>query len=626
MRFRSAPALTLGLLRAALNYPRPDRGVLKRALQCRKALSRRLRLGPWLVALWLVTGLSSSDKQISRGDVFVSTHTGRVLQFSPGGALRRTIETGRTGELDGSSFDKAGNFYVSAGFSGGDVLKFDSALRLQGVFGSGYRNNPESIMVDAAGNIYVGVAQSLGRMATIKKLDAGGGPLETYIVEREDRGSDWIDLASDQKTIFYTSEGSEVKRYDTQTKTQLRDFSNAGGAKKYALRILPDGGVLVANTRNVLRLDKSGRIAKTYLDNSNLLFALNLDPDGTSFWTAEARKGDLFRVDIASGRVITRIHTGVNMGGLSVYGELTASVTSPPSPPPQPPPQSTPLPLPPPPPPTPPPAATGLISFGPPIPCAFGTLTSRSEGRSALDLSSSNVTGNVDVTIQSSFHVPGATLEVHTASGWTTVSNSPIHLRGAAPLSWPVRLRVDDCPGTIRDSDQPEIEVTATNIAGKVEHLRVPVQAEIKPDSWLQCWRPALLALAGILLAMFVFYGFWSPSRFGPRVGVRLSPEEDIENEGFFYLIKGQPGSRSGFYRSAVVYVGADFRVSGKASNAVAKLRADGNQVRMRPMASIARRGADGEWEALPHEETTMRTGVLYRNDARSLFFELRSR
>ncbi|MDX1670055.1 MAG: hypothetical protein R3194_11600, partial [Limnobacter sp.] len=35
-----------------------------------------------------------------------------------------------------------------------------------------------------------------------------------FDVATDDRGSDWIDLAADQCTMYYTSEGTLVKRFD----------------------------------------------------------------------------------------------------------------------------------------------------------------------------------------------------------------------------------------------------------------------------------------------------------------------------------------------------------------------------------------------------------------------------
>jgi hypothetical protein len=276
---------------------------------------------------------------IAVGDVFASSVDGKVFQYSPNGTLRRTLQASPGGEMTGSAFDKDGNLYVTAGFAGGGVVTFDSHLNPRGAFGTGYENLPESVVLDARGNVFVGAATGGGILrawlqvgdAVIKKLSPSGQLLETYSVQREARGSDWIDLAADQKTIFYTSEGVSIKRYDIETKRQLPDFSSAGGGAKFALRVLPNGEVMVAAHRTVLRFDSAGQLLKTYLNSNDSLFALNLDPDGTSFWTAEQIHGSIYRIDIASGNILTTIPTGVRVSGLSVYGELTASMVSKPT-------------------------------------------------------------------------------------------------------------------------------------------------------------------------------------------------------------------------------------------------------------------------------------------------------
>jgi hypothetical protein len=60
------------------------------------------------------------------------------------------------------------------------------------------------------------------------------------------------------------------------------------------------------------------------------LFALNLDPNGTSFWTGDINTGDIVELDIASGAVQETIHTGVPnqqparaLTGLLIAGEIT---------------------------------------------------------------------------------------------------------------------------------------------------------------------------------------------------------------------------------------------------------------------------------------------------------------
>jgi hypothetical protein len=275
-----------------------------------------------------VTLLPSSvmASAIAFGDVMVSLRNGTVREYTQTGVLVQTLNTGRTGELDGSAFDSAGNFYQSAGFTGGDVVKFNNNGILQGTFGSGYSGEPESLVFGSAGNVFVGEADT----ALMKEFSATGAPISSFTLVRQDRGTDWVELAADQKTIYYTSEGSQIKRFDTSTNTQLTDFSNVGGTE-YALRLLSDGSVLVANTIDVLHISSTGTILKTYLPNSGLLFALNLDPDGTSFWTAEYLTGTVEKVDIATGNVLQSFNVGQGVSGLSLLGEIHQSQSPEPS-------------------------------------------------------------------------------------------------------------------------------------------------------------------------------------------------------------------------------------------------------------------------------------------------------
>jgi YVTN family beta-propeller protein len=87
--------------------------------------------------------------------------------------------------------------------------------------------------------------------------------------------------------------------------------------------------ILVACQDAVHRLSPQGDNLQTYtrqdigeLDASGL-FALNLDPDGTSFWTAGLNSGNVYRVDIESGTVLANFNTGPGgVSGLAVYDEL----------------------------------------------------------------------------------------------------------------------------------------------------------------------------------------------------------------------------------------------------------------------------------------------------------------
>ena len=123
-----------------------------------------------------------------------------------------------------------------------------------------------------------------------------------------------MDLETDQCTMLYTTEGSTIFRHDVCTNTPLSNFATGLSGNAYALRILPSGDVLVAMGVNVLRLNSAGVIQQTYdATGENSWFALNLDPDGTSFWSADFGTSNVYRFDIASGNVITSFNTGTSI-------------------------------------------------------------------------------------------------------------------------------------------------------------------------------------------------------------------------------------------------------------------------------------------------------------------------
>ena len=258
------------------------------------------------------------------GDVFASVGNGLVREFDPTtGALVQTLNTNTNSTFTaGSGFDSSGNFYVTT-FSSGIVSKF-SFGSVSGTNFASVGGDEESISIGTNGVFFVGEADGGGQIS--KRLLADGSLVQNYTAAPQDRGTDWVDLSADQTTIYYTSEGSSIKRFSTVgAGTQLADFETGKGGTMYALRQLGDGSVLVANTSNILLFDSSGNIAKTYtIPNTGTLFALNLDPDGTSFWTGDLANGEITRVNIATGAIIKQFSAGTgSLGGLSVFGELT---------------------------------------------------------------------------------------------------------------------------------------------------------------------------------------------------------------------------------------------------------------------------------------------------------------
>lgn len=306
----------------------------------------RRRFLPLLIAL--LTGAAgavggaeavhASGVPYAVGDVFADVGNGQVQHFSSTGVILDTLSGPATGnESTGMAFDLAGNLYATQ-FAANKVYKFDNAGNFVSTFGSGYNADPESIGRDFFGNFYVGQAEGSHQ---ILKFDSAGTPTGSFSPATDKRGTDWIDISADQCTVLYTSEGKLIKRFNVCTNTQLSDFAtlpingiNPGldpnGSVAYALRIRPNGEVMVAASKQVFRLDSLGNVIQTYTGfpgSPKILFALNLDPDLTSFWTGDNPTGMIFRVDIASGTILTTFTSAhhPSLGGLTVFGEVTAS-------------------------------------------------------------------------------------------------------------------------------------------------------------------------------------------------------------------------------------------------------------------------------------------------------------
>ena len=232
-------------------------------------------------------------------------------------------------------FDKNGNLYATL-FEAASVAKFNSSGTFSGFFVPTVAGHPESVVVDQAQNIYFGVTDS--STTQILKYNTGGTLLATYSGLPQDRGFDWIDLAADQKTMHYTGEGTTIRIADVTNPpgTFVGNFATGLGGTAYAHRILSDGSELLANSGNVLHIGANGSIIHTYplpAGETSFLFALNLDPDGTSFWTGGFSSANVYDIDIATGNILHQFNAGIvgsSMAGLAVFGEETQGGGGPP--------------------------------------------------------------------------------------------------------------------------------------------------------------------------------------------------------------------------------------------------------------------------------------------------------
>lgn len=253
------------------------------------------------------------------GDVIVSLERGEVQWRRADGALvQRLVSTnpGTTGE--GMAFDAAGNLYVGRWCTSPTCLDTVEKFNIYGISagpaGSGYNCLPHAVVFDGADNMYVGQAGCTG---AILKFAPGGLTPVTYSVAPENRGAFWIDLAADGCTMFYTSWGSFVKRFDVCGNRQLPDFNVAPLVETQDLRVLPDGGVLVSSGPVIARLDRSGMLVQTYtvVGEPSPWAGLDLVGDGT-FWAGNYYSGNVYRFHLDTGAV----HSGFSAGLPFVVG------------------------------------------------------------------------------------------------------------------------------------------------------------------------------------------------------------------------------------------------------------------------------------------------------------------
>ncbi len=242
-----------------------------------------------------------------------------------------------------------------------------------------------------------------------------------------------------------------------------------------------------------------------------------------------------------------------------------------------------------------------------------------------------HVAREMDIEVSTDFDKRHAKLEIQTPNGWQTLSTTPLRTRltGGDSLRWPLRLTLEHCPEACRPTESHHVTLLAHRSDGVDQRLDIPIQVEIVPDPWYICWRSRAPARAGgDGRKASSRTGLFLPYRFGRRAGVQLSQVEDLA-EGYFYSFRSIRGSSSGFYRDAMLHLTDDFRIVSRKRGAFACLRAYRTNIRLRPENgnSIWRQQADGSWEQLnPLQETLARPGVLYRNDRKSLYFDIRSK
>lgn len=175
---------------------------------------------------------------------------------------------------------------------------------------------PTSISVAQNGDIFVG---QNGGTLTVLRYTAAGVLQESYPVATENTGSDWVELSSDQHTLFYTSQGSKILRYDIATHTQLPDYASLAGPNQFfGFAILPPGdgsnGILVADNDGVKLIDASGNEIASYGVTGAFIWTdVAMTLDGLSFWATSVFTNHAYKFDLNNPGLNTQAVT-LNLG------------------------------------------------------------------------------------------------------------------------------------------------------------------------------------------------------------------------------------------------------------------------------------------------------------------------
>jgi uncharacterized protein (TIGR03437 family) len=243
------------------------------------------------------------------GDILISMTDGTVQWWREPWMEIEVLPSVTTGEAKGMAFDTSNNLYVTHWYatnllSGNDVATFNQYGNSTALFGSGYNCNPSSIVFDNSGNAYVGQSDC---STAILKFGPSGNPLAQYSVQTENRGTYDIGLDNNQCTMYYTSEGPDVLRFNVCTNTQMSNFNSAALPDPVAgaFALLPGGGMLIANSSVITSLNASGNFVRTYGGfGGTCWLGMALDPDGVSFWASDWCASSVTRFNIATGNVI----------------------------------------------------------------------------------------------------------------------------------------------------------------------------------------------------------------------------------------------------------------------------------------------------------------------------------
>jgi hypothetical protein len=283
-------------------------------------MTRRVACLAAVVLAALLSATAAFAATWNTGDIFVGVSSGNYNVYSNTGVFKETVNAGSS-FTTGCAFNNDQSQLFGTYFGNGNLEAFATPHPHTSSLFVGGLPTPESVAFNKAGNVFVG---TLGGGIKMYTSSTNNTLIKTIVPTSR---VDWFDIAADQDTIFYTDETSTIHRASISSGLALPNFTTSAG-NWAAIRILPDGSVLSAGQQGFIkRFNAAGTEIQSYsLAGHTGWFALNLDPNGTSFWSADYTTADVVKFNIASGAFEGSFNTGTGSGtvfGLCLKGEVT---------------------------------------------------------------------------------------------------------------------------------------------------------------------------------------------------------------------------------------------------------------------------------------------------------------
>jgi hypothetical protein len=279
----------------------------------------------------------------TKGDVFLGTTGGMIFEYHPSGTLVQVLpplnSTYFGGFVYGMTFDANGTLYAADPFydfqnptAGMETFKFDGTGPT--AFGGLSTASAGSVRVDPSGNVFVGleVNSTTGNLIEFAPGNTTAPSAFYFPAYYQTNGIFAFDIAQDDVTMLYDLGTNSLFSYNIALGLQNPDLTDSlPGTYSGDLRQLPDGTILLADGDRVVRLNSTtGAVIQTYQPAVfSFVLGLTLDGDGVDFWTDDSITGVVYKINIASGAIVTQFNTQlgqstfgglVGLGGIAEYG------------------------------------------------------------------------------------------------------------------------------------------------------------------------------------------------------------------------------------------------------------------------------------------------------------------